>query len=48
MIADLRSAQNWASIIDRRSDDVVYRLAADMGGAGYLFTDEQVTAVMHN
>jgi GDP-D-mannose 3', 5'-epimerase len=28
--------------------DVVYQLAADMGGAGYIFTGEHDAAVMHN
>src|ERR1035438_8056644 len=28
--------------------DEVYQLAADMGGAGYLFTGEHDAAVMHN
>ena len=28
--------------------DDVYQLAADMGGAGYIFTGEHDAAVMHN
>jgi GDP-D-mannose 3', 5'-epimerase len=28
--------------------DVIYQLAADMGGAGYIFTGEHDAAVMHN
>ena len=28
--------------------DEVYQLAADMGGAGYIFTGEHDAAVMHN
>src|ERR1700691_4780247 len=28
--------------------DVVYQLAADMGGAGYIFTGEHDAAGMHN
>src|SRR5690348_9705811 len=28
--------------------EVVYQLAADMGGAGYIFTGEHDAAVMHN
>src|SRR6185437_14410671 len=28
--------------------DVVYQLAADMGGAGYIFTGEHDADVMHN
>jgi len=33
--------------IDRRFDEV-YQLAADMGGAGYIFTGEHDAAIMHN
>ena len=35
------------SVIDRRFDEV-YQLAADMGGAGYIFTGDHDAAVMHN
>jgi GDP-D-mannose 3', 5'-epimerase len=28
--------------------DEVYQLAADMGGAGYIFTGEHDACVMHN
>ena len=35
------------AIIDCRFDEV-YQLAADMGGAGYLFTGEHDAEVMHN
>jgi GDP-D-mannose 3',5'-epimerase len=31
-----------------RSFDEVYQLAADMGGAGYIFTGENDAAIMHN
>jgi nucleoside-diphosphate-sugar epimerase len=34
-------------VIDRRFDEV-YQLAADMGGAGYIFTGEHDADVMHN
>lgn len=47
IIADLRSQQTCASIIDRRFDEV-YQLAADMGGAGYIFTGVHDAAIMHN
>jgi len=47
IIADLRDQQICASIIDRRFDEV-YQLAADMGGAGYIFTGEHDAAIMHN
>jgi len=45
--ADLRSMQVCNSIVDRRFDEV-WQLAADMGGAGYLFTGENDAKVMHN
>ena len=34
-------------MIDRRFDEV-YQLAADMGGAGYIFTGENDADIMHN
>jgi GDP-D-mannose 3',5'-epimerase len=34
-------------VIDRRFDEV-YQLAADMGGAGYIFTGENDADIMHN
>ena len=36
-----------ARIIDRRFDEV-YQLAADMGGAGYIFTGENDAGIMQN
>ena len=47
LIADLREAGNVRSVIDRRFDEV-YQLAADMGGAGYIFTGEHDADIMHN
>jgi GDP-D-mannose 3', 5'-epimerase len=47
VIADLRDPKNVSAIIDRRFDEV-YQLAADMGGAGYIFTGEHDAAIMHN
>jgi GDP-D-mannose 3', 5'-epimerase len=46
-IGDLREATLCRSVIDRRFDEV-YQLAADMGGAGYIFTGEHDADVMHN
>lgn len=46
-IGDLRDPDFCASIVDRRFDEV-YQLAADMGGAGYIFTGENDANVMHN
>ncbi len=47
VIADLRDDESWKKILDRPFDEV-YQLAADMGGAGYIFTGEHDADVMHN
>lgn len=47
IIADLRDPGACRSIVDQRFDET-YQLAADMGGAGYIFTGENDAAVMHN
>jgi nucleoside-diphosphate-sugar epimerase len=47
LITDLREPSNCRAIIDRRFDEV-YQLAADMGGAGFIFTGEHDAAIMHN
>ncbi|WFE75346.1 NAD-dependent epimerase/dehydratase family protein [Roseinatronobacter sp. S2] len=47
VIGDLRDQQFVRSVIDRRFDEV-YQLAADMGGAGYIFTGENDADIMHN
>jgi GDP-D-mannose 3', 5'-epimerase len=47
VIGDLRDPGFCASVVDRRFDEV-YQLAADMGGAGYIFTGENDANVMHN
>ncbi|MDE3177657.1 MAG: NAD-dependent epimerase/dehydratase family protein [Pseudomonadota bacterium] len=46
-IGDLRRQDFCNLIVDRRFDEV-YQLAADMGGAGYIFTGEHDADVMHN
>ncbi len=46
-IGDLRDIKNVEKVIDRPFDEV-YQLAADMGGAGYIFTGEHDANVMHN
>lgn len=46
-IGDLRDAAFAHSVFDRRFDEI-YQLAADMGGAGYIFTGEHDADVMHN
>lgn len=45
--ADLRDQILCQKIFDRKFDEV-YQLAADMGGAGYIFTGEHDADVMHN
>lgn len=47
VVADLREQDVVRSVIDRRFDEV-YQLAADMGGAGYIFTGENDADIMHN
>jgi GDP-D-mannose 3',5'-epimerase len=47
VIGDLRDQSVTRDAIDRRFDEV-YQLAADMGGAGYIFTGEHDADVMHN
>jgi len=47
MIGDLRDPYFVKHVIDRRFDEI-YQLAADMGGAGYIFTGEHDADVMHN
>ena len=47
MIADLRLRESWEAILDEDMDEV-YQFAADMGGAGYIFTGENDAHVMHN
>jgi GDP-D-mannose 3',5'-epimerase len=47
VIGDLREHDVCRKILDRSFDEV-YQLAADMGGAGYIFTGEHDADVMHN
>src|ERR1035437_9479888 len=46
-IGDLRDPIFCRKILDRPFDEV-FQLAADMGGAGYIFTGENDAEVMHN
>lgn len=50
IVGDLRNYNlvKSALIIGNQGVDEVYQLAADMGGAGYLFTGENDANVMHN
>ena len=46
-LADLRDKNQVDRVIDRHYDEV-YQLAADMGGAGYIFTGENDSEIMYN
>ncbi len=47
VIADLRDPRACAEVFDGFFDEV-YQLAADMGGAGFVFTGDNDAAIMHN
>jgi GDP-D-mannose 3', 5'-epimerase len=47
ILGDLRDPLVARAAVDVRFDEI-YQLAADMGGAGYVFTGENDAAVMHN
>jgi nucleoside-diphosphate-sugar epimerase len=47
VIGDLRDPVVCRLVVDR-SFDAVYQLAADMGGAGFVFTGENDADIMHN
>ncbi len=47
VLGDLRDPALVEKVIDMPFDEV-YQLAADMGGAGYIFTGEHDADVMHN
>ncbi|MEL6625345.1 MAG: NAD-dependent epimerase/dehydratase family protein [Bacteroidota bacterium] len=47
VIGDLRDPQVCKAVVDRPFDEV-YQLAADMGGAGFIFTGENDADIMHN
>lgn len=47
VIGDLTDPRVVENVIDREFDEV-YQLAADMGGAGYIFTGNHDADIMHN
>lgn len=47
VIGDLRDLRVVNDVLNQQFDEV-YQLAADMGGAGYIFTGEHDAHVMHN
>ncbi|WP_420379799.1 NAD-dependent epimerase/dehydratase family protein [Gilvibacter sp.] len=47
VIGDLRDPKVVSQVVDQGVDEI-YQLAADMGGAGYIFTGDNDADVMHN
>ncbi|MDD5093461.1 MAG: NAD-dependent epimerase/dehydratase family protein [Dehalococcoidia bacterium] len=47
VIGDLRDPRICRQVVDQPFDDV-YQLAADMGGAGFVFSGENDADIMHN
>jgi nucleoside-diphosphate-sugar epimerase len=47
VVGDLRDPNLVDSLFDRKYDEV-FQLAADMGGAGFIFTGDNDAAIMHN
>jgi len=47
VIGDLREQEVVRRVVDRGFDEI-YQLAADMGGAGFVFTGENDADIMHN
>ena len=47
VIGDLRDPYICRAVVDRKFDEV-YQFAADMGGAGFVFTGENDADIMHN
>lgn len=47
IVADLRDPHSVSLVIEDETD-LIFQLAADMGGAGYIFTGENDANVMHN
>lgn len=47
VVADLRDPAVCRAVVDRRFDEV-FQYAADMGGAGFVFTGDNDADIMHN
>jgi len=47
VIGDLRTPKTCCSVLDIQFDEV-YQLAADMGGAGFIFVGDNDADIMHN
>lgn len=48
LVAEIIQSPDWKAGNKEAGFDEVYQLAADMGGAGYIFTGENDANVMHN
>lgn len=48
IVSDLRDANFVKNLISGEFFDEIYQFAADMGGAGYIFTGEHDADIMHN
>src|SRR5579872_6067462 len=48
IILDLRDQKKVQKFLKKNKFDEVYQLAADMGGAGYIFTGDHDADVMYN
>ena len=47
LIGDLRDPAVCRAVVDQHFDQI-YQLAADMGGAGFVFTGDNDADIMHN
>ncbi len=47
VVGDLRDPMLCEKVVDRNMDEI-YQLAADMGGAGFVFVGDNDSAIMHN
>lgn len=47
VLGDLREPSTWQGILDNPFDEA-YQLAADMGGAGFVFSGQNDAEIMHN
>jgi nucleoside-diphosphate-sugar epimerase len=47
VVGDLREPSTWQGILDSPFDEA-YQLAADMGGAGFVFSGQNDAEIMHN
>ena len=47
IVADLRNPDSWEKALDLHFEEV-YQLAADMGGAGFVFSGDNDAEIMHN